>query len=35
MPPGSLGRWQTSSPQIVSKLEAAAAVSLGRFGYLE
>jgi Sulfotransferase family len=35
MPPGSLGRWQTSSPQIVSKLEAAAAVSLRRFGYLE
>ena len=34
-PPGSLGRWQTSSPQIVSKLEATAATSLRRFGYLE
>jgi hypothetical protein len=33
--PESLGRWQTSSPQIVSKLEAAAATSLRRFGYLE
>jgi hypothetical protein len=34
-PPGTLGRWQTSSPQIVSKLEGAAATSLRRFGYLE
>jgi len=34
-PPGSIGRWQTSSPQIVSKLETAAATSLRRFGYLE
>jgi sulfotransferase family protein len=34
-PPGSLGRWQTCPPQIVSKLEAAAASSLRRFGYLE
>lgn len=34
-PPGSIGRWQTSSLQIVSKLEATAATSLRRFGYLE
>jgi hypothetical protein len=34
-PPGSLGRWQTCPPQIVSKVEAAAATSLRRFGYLE
>jgi hypothetical protein len=34
-PPGSLGRWRTCSPQIVSKLEATAATSLRRFGYLE
>ena len=33
--PGSLGRWRTCSPQIVSKLETAAAASLRRFGYLE
>ena len=34
-PPGSLGRWQAASSQIVSKLEATAATSLRRFGYLE
>ena len=34
-PPGSLGRWRTRSPQIVSKLETMAATSLRRFGYLE
>ena len=34
-PPGSLGRWRTCSPQIVSKLETMAATSLRRFGYLE
>ena len=34
-PPGTLGRWQTSPSQIVSKLEAAAASSLRRFGYSE
>jgi hypothetical protein len=34
-PPRSLGRWRTSSPSILSKVEAAAAISLRRFGYLE
>jgi hypothetical protein len=34
-PPGTLGRWQTCPREIVSKLEAAAAPSLRRFGYLE
>jgi hypothetical protein len=34
-PPGSLGRWQTCSPQIIAKMEAVAASSLRRFGYLE
>lgn len=33
--PKSLGRWRTCSPRIVSKLEATAAASLRRFGYLE
>src|SRR5437660_9438286 len=34
-PPRSLGRWKTCSPAIISKLEATAATSLHRFGYLE
>jgi hypothetical protein len=33
--PGSLGRWQACPPQIIAKLEATAATSLRRFGYLE
>jgi len=34
-PPGSLGRWRTCSPQIVTKLETTASTSLRRFGYVE
>jgi hypothetical protein len=34
-PPGSLGRWQTCPSQIIAKLEATAATSLRKFGYLE
>ena len=34
-PPRSLGRWKTCSPAIIGKLEATAATSLHRFGYLE
>src|SRR5438477_7696978 len=34
-PPRSLGRWKTCSPAIIGKLEATAATSLHRIGYLE
>jgi len=34
-PPKSLGRWRTCSPRVVAKLEAMAATSLRKFGYLE
>jgi hypothetical protein len=32
--PKTLGRWRDCSPRIISKLEAVAATSLRRFGYL-
>jgi hypothetical protein len=34
-PPKSLGRWRTCSPRVISRLQALAAASLRRFGYLE
>ena len=34
-PPGSIGRWQTCPPRMIAKLEATAADSLRKFGYLE
>jgi Sulfotransferase family len=34
-PPASLGRWRKYSPRIISKIEALAATSLRRFGYLD
>src|SRR5438477_3843375 len=33
--PKTLGRWQDCSPQIISRLETLAALSLRRFGYLD
>jgi hypothetical protein len=34
-PPKSLGRWRDCSPQVIAKLQRAAAAGLGKFGYLE
>jgi len=34
-PPASIGRWRRRPPQLVARLERAAAVSLRKFGYLD